>query len=233
LLDAFRGAFEGKPYIHRNSTIGDHIAEWLYEDLFLLGKSKAFTRRINSGEVALNVRNLRVGVLARRGDGTLGELVPGSESVRDRGFIVPRGHIATVEIGVEVKILAKSMIKQIDRVKRDLTGQVAEFRKGGGRPICIGIVGINWASEYHSFEGVKEYDTKGTGSKPHPAREAKAAEERLERDVRPTFDEFLVLRYRATNAPPYPFSWVDEEHSSLAYGALLTRISREYDERFG
>ncbi len=233
LLESFRSAFEGKPYVHRNPTIGDNIAQWIYEDLYHLGKSKTFKRRVEDSEVVLNVRNLRVGVSARRGDGTLGELVPGSKSIVDKGFAVQRGNIATVEIGVEVKILAKSMIKQIDRVKRDLTGQVTEFKKAGGQPICIGIVGINRAEKYHSFEGKNEYDTTGRASKPHPAAEAESAEQHLDRDVRPQFDEFLILRFTATNLPPYPFSWVDPENTALIYGALLTRVSRKYDERFG
>ena len=232
LLDAFRNAFEGKPYFHRNPTIGDRVAQWLYEDLYHLGKSQVLAGRIERKEIVLNVRNLRVGVSARRGDGTLGEAVPGSAPVVDEGFTVARGQVATVDIGVEVKILAKSMIKQIDRVKRDLIGQIAEFKKGGDRPICIGIVGINWATQYHSFEGDKEYDTKGTGARPHPATEAKEAERRLDRDVRPDFDEFLILKFRAKNQPPYAFSWVDGADTALSYGALLTRVSRKYDERF-
>lgn len=35
--------------------------------------------------------------------------------------------MATIEIGVEVKILAKAMIKQIDRVTGDLTKQVGQY----------------------------------------------------------------------------------------------------------
>jgi hypothetical protein len=50
--------------------------------------------------------------------------------------------------------------------------------------------------------------------------------------AKPSFDEFLVLRYRATNAEPYPFSWADLKATELDYGAILTRISREYDRRF-
>jgi hypothetical protein len=42
----------------------------------------------------------------------------------------------------------------------------------------------------------------------------------------------LILRYRATNAAPYPFEWVNREATELDYGAALTRISREYDKRF-
>ena len=62
-----------------------------------------------------------------------------------------RGPIATVEIGVEVKVLAKAMIKQIDRVKNDLRHQVTEFKLGGGSPICIAVVGINQAESMTSY----------------------------------------------------------------------------------
>ncbi len=233
LLEAFRRAFEGKPYLHRDSSVGDRIAQFLYEDLFQLRTSRTLVSRIKSGEVALNSRNERVGIKARRGDGTLGERVPGTKLIVDQGFQVPRGHIATVEIGTKVKVLAKSMIKQFDRVKRDLIGQVAEFKTGGGTPICVGIVGINWAARYHSFDGEKEYDTKGTSLEPHPVKEAEKAGERLEREAKPAFDEFLILRYRATNAEPFPFEWVDEAATAMAYGALLIRVSRKYDQLFG
>ena len=50
--------------------------------------------------------------------------------------------------------------------------------------------------------------------------------------AKPSFDEFLILRYRATNAEPYDFEWVDLPATVLDYGAILTRISREYDRRF-
>jgi hypothetical protein len=197
-----------------------------------LGKSKIFKTRVETREVVLNARNLRVGIPARRGDGTLGELVPGTKTVEDSGFLVSRGHIANVQIGVEVKILAKSMIKQIGRVTNDLQDQVRQFKKGGGKPICIGIVGINHAEHYHSFEGEKEYDTTGTSKSPHPAREAAEAEARLDREAKPDFDEFLFLRYRATNVHPFPFGWIDEERTERDYGALLIRVSRKYDEYF-
>ncbi|MGB8683888.1 MAG: hypothetical protein WCD12_13460 [Candidatus Binatus sp.] len=233
LLDAFRRAFEGKPYLHRNSSIGDRIAQFLYEDLVQLGTSKTLVSRVKSGEVALNSRNLRVGIKARRGDGTFGERVPGTKLIHDKGFDVPRGQIATVEIGAEVKVIAKSMIKQFDRVKRDLTGQVAEFKTGGGTPICVGIVGINWAASYHSFEGEKEYDTKGTSKEPHPIKDAHKTGVRLEHEAKPAFDEFLILRFRATNVEPFPFEWVDESATTTAYGALLIRVSRKYEQLFG
>ena len=233
LLKAFRKAFEGRPYYHRDSSVGDRVALWLYEDLVRLGRSRTLKTRVATCEVVLNARNLRVGIPARRGDGSLGELVPGTKTVKDPEFLVSRGHIANIQIGVEVKILAKSMIKQIGRVTTDLQNQVRQFKKGGGKPICIGIVGINHAEHYHSFEGEKEYDTEGTGSKPHPAREAAEAEARLDREAKPDFDEFLFLRYRATNVHPFPFEWKDEKRTERDYGALLIRVSRKYDEYFG
>jgi hypothetical protein len=50
--------------------------------------------------------------------------------------------------------------------------------------------------------------------------------------AKPSFDEFLVLRFRATNQPPYSFEWLDFDATNLDYGAILTRISREYTRRF-
>jgi predicted RNA methylase len=50
--------------------------------------------------------------------------------------------------------------------------------------------------------------------------------------ARPSFDEFLILRFRASNQPPYSFEWLDLKATSLDYGAILTRISREYNRRF-
>ena len=50
--------------------------------------------------------------------------------------------------------------------------------------------------------------------------------------ARPSFDEFLILRFRASNQPPYLFDWLDLKATSLDYGAILTRISREHNRRF-
>jgi hypothetical protein len=49
----------------------------------------------------------------------------------------------------------------------------------------------------------------------------------------PHFDEFQFLRFRATNVPPYPFEWVDLTETAKEYSAMLIRLSRAYDERFG
>jgi len=52
----------------------------------------------------------------------------------------------------------------------------------------------------------------------------------------PDFDEFLFLRYRATNDPegnpPFPFEWADFTLTNRDYGAIMTRVSIEYEKRF-
>lgn len=243
LLDTFRSLFEGRRYQHRHSGQGDWVSYHLFEDLHALGRSQSLVERIDHRERVLCVANRRQGIEARRGDGTFGELVPGAVPRTTPGFSVARGAVATIEIGAEAKILAKAMIKQIDRVINDLVGQVGQFRQGLGNPICIGIAGINQAEVCTSYEGrvtcpqcghvfARAQLTNGTNH-PHPYQEASEAEARLLARARPAFGEFLILRYRATNAEPYPFEWVDYDRIALDYGAILVRVSREYDARFG
>ncbi|MGH9777097.1 MAG: hypothetical protein ACRD5I_01675, partial [Candidatus Acidiferrales bacterium] len=75
------------------------------------------------------------------------------------------------------------------------------------------------------------FKTTGRDGFLHPAQEAKQAEARLA-EAAGAFDEFLVLRFRATNERPYPFEWVDLEATALDSGAALVRVSRKYEERF-
>lgn len=124
------------------------------------------------------------------------------------------------------------MIKQIDRVITDLRNQVSEFKRGGERPICVGIVGINHASYTVGYQGERSYKTDGKAGGRHPAQEAEEAEQRLRSRVADVFDEFLILRYRATNEAPFSFEWVELTATEQDYGAALLRISREYDRRF-
>ena len=140
--------------------------------------------------------------------------------------------MATVEIGVEVKILAKAMIKQIDRVQSDLAHQAQQFRHraGSSQPICVGIVGINYADVTTSYEGDRSYRTDG-GKYKHPVQEAEQARLRLAAVAR-KYDEFLILKYRARNEPPYSFEWVNQKDTAMEYGAALIRISNEYQRRF-
>lgn len=231
LLRTFRGLFEGRAYLHRKSNLGDLVASQLYEDLVAINKSAKLVERVQRHERVVNVRNIMTGKPGRRGDGTFGELVPAAVAVTEKGMLVARGPVATIEIGAETKILAKAMIKQIDRVISDLINQVNQFKRGGGDPISVGFIGINFAEQYVSFEGRKRWPTDGKKYK-HPIQEASQAEHRLNDKAAPAFDEFQILRFRATNAKPYPFDWIDLGTTELEYSALLTRVSREYDRRF-
>jgi len=231
LLKTFRGLFEGQKYKHRDSSLGDLVASKLYEDMVVLSKSEKLVERVRKHERVVNLANKAVGKISRRGDGTLGELVPAAVAVTEKGWLVARGPVANIEIGAETKILAKAMIKQIDRVIGDLRRQVEEFRKTGGNPICVGIVGVNYSENYTSYEGTVEWPTDGKKHK-HPSQEAPEAERRILLNAAPGFDEFLVLRFRATNVAPYPFNWMDHGTTRNEYSALLLRVSREYDKRF-
>ena len=231
LLETFRRLFDGTKYLHRKSNLGDLVAVEFYEDLVALGKSEKLSSRTAAHDRVINLKNITVGKSARRGDGTLGELVPSAVGIVEKNFVVARGPTANIEIGVESKILAKAMIKQIDRVIGDLQRQVAMFKKHGGNPLCIGFVGINWSNSYTSYEGRRRFPTDGKKYK-HPIQEAADAEVRLRQDALPFFDEFLILNFTATNIRPYPFAWKDYGALELEYNALLTRVSREYDLRF-
>lgn len=204
----------------------------LYEDLVAVGRSEKLLTALNQRSRVLNSGNRRVGVKARRGDGTFGELVPGENPIVDPDYAVARGRIATVEIGTEVKILAKAMIKQIDRVINDLRNQVTEFRRGGGNPISVAVVGINHAKYCVGYEGARAFKTTGRSGYAHPYQEAEEAERRLRTEAQPLFDEFVVLRYIATNESPYPFEWKNHDDTRLDYSAALTRISSRYQQRF-
>jgi hypothetical protein len=231
LLHTFRSLFEGQKYSHRISSLGDKVASCVYEDLLRLGKSEKLLHRVQADERVVNLQNATVGVTRRRGDGTFGELVPGTEAIRFADFVVARGKIATIEIGAETKILAKAMIKQIDRVISDLRRQVEHFKYRNPAVICIALVGVNYAERYTSYEGRRKFATDGRVYK-HPIQEAEEAVRRLLDKVRPEYDEFLGLPFRASNVRPFPFEWVDERRLTEEYAALLTRVSREYDRRF-
>jgi len=227
LLAAFERVFRDNVYLHRVSTIGDSVAVYLYEDLVALDQSARLVSRVRDGELAVNIGNQIKGKKGRRGDGTFGRVVPGQAPLAEPGFIVARGLVANLEIGTEVKISATKLIAQVDRVMNDLTKQANIFKSHNPNAIKVGIVGVNFASTYTGHEGEREFIAKVP-----PAREAAEFARRIEDKVSPHYDELLILRFQATNNPPYEFDWVNAEETEQLYGSSLVRISAQYDRRF-
>jgi hypothetical protein len=149
LLTAFESLFAGKIYRHRDPTQGDRVALELYEDLYTRARSRSTQAKyvigVDNATRVANPKNKTYGKIARRGDGTLGEILHGSVAIRANGFVVQRGPTVITEIGAEVKILAKAMTKQIDRVCGDLEKQVVAFNRHSGArpPISVAIVGVS------------------------------------------------------------------------------------------
>ena len=236
LLEQFEAEMAGQVYRHRVSTVGDRIAAMVYEDLAGMDPehgSKKLVQRLHDRSRVRNTNNTAVGLRSRRPDGAMGELIPGEKFKVAPETLVAMGPAANFEIGVEVKILAKAMIKQIDRVISDLRRQVEHFRHDGPHCITIGIIGVNHADHYVGFEGDRPYPTTAKGGNPHPSQEAEEAIRRVKERAAPDFDEFIVLRFKATNEAPFPFSWVSPAEARQQYGAALVRIARKYDQRFG
>jgi len=237
MLDAFRALFDGHIYRHRSSGQGDLISRELYEDLYNIRRSSKFNSSVDRLQRGLNIGNIRQGISARRGDGTLGELVPGQPVTQVSGSAIARGRVATLDIGVEVKILNKAMIKQINDRIAGLQSQAEYFAKGRdgrrrGNPIAAAIIGLNCAEYTIGYEGDRSYRTDGSGNQPHPNQEVDEVERRLTAEVRPSFDEMVVLRYKATNEAPFAFAWANENEARATYGASLVRIALEFEKRF-
>jgi hypothetical protein len=230
LLTKFEQNFRDGLYLHRNSQLGNRIADYLFDDLFELDPASQFRRDVESGRAALNPKGVSPGLKARRGDGSFGPVVPGHSVQPYPGHIVPVAPTAEIDIGVEVKILAKAMIKQIDRVTSDLCGQAAHFKRKSPDAIAVGFVGLNMAERYVSYEGDRDYPTGGRYG-PHPAQEAPEAERRLLAGAEPCYQEFLVLPFRATNMPPFAFEWVGANRIRDAYASILLRLLRSYERR--
>jgi hypothetical protein len=150
----------------------------------------------------------------------------------DAGYLVGRGAIATVEIGVEVKILAKAMIKQIARVMNDLRNQVIQFRRGGGHPICVAIIGVNQAESTVGYEGDRRHRRPAKPDFYTQFRKLPRPSAGCVPSPHQTYDEFLILQFKATNSAPYPFEWAYYNEIRLDYAAALSRISARYQQRF-
>jgi hypothetical protein len=232
LLDEFENLFSGKFYNHRVYNNGDYVAVGLYEDLLHLKRSPKYARRVAAGTSVVNFSNVSPGIAARRADGTFGQNVPHVDPNVVDGYAVLRGTTATVEIGVEVKIVCKAMLRQIGRVMNDLKEQASELQLKNVDAVRAAVVGVNFAPFYVSFEGDREWRTTGHGKHKHPVQEADEVVSRLRARVAPLYDELLVLPFIATNDPPYDFAWVDSATTQREYGAALVRLSQLYEKRF-
>jgi hypothetical protein len=129
-----------------------------------------------------------------------------------------------------VKILAKSQLKQIDRVTVDLQSSPNSLRKKSSQAITVGIGAVNYSEKYSGVEGTREFPVDRTAAR--AAQEAEETARRLVEQVGPVFDEFLLFKFTATNRPPYPFGWLDAGAVRADYGAALVRIAHLYEQRF-
>ena len=127
------------------------------------------------------------------------------------------------------------MIKQIDRVISDLRKQARQFESVTPGAISVGIVGVNHAEVYRSYEGERFYDKPGrTGVA--PAAEADDAVARLldgTHGAANAYDEFVILDFSAENKGAFPFEWTRRDATTNGYAAALQRVSRAYEQRFG
>ncbi len=224
--------------MHRSSTQGDNICTELFEDLLVRSNARdpksKYSTRVASASRVVNRKNKSYNIPARRGDGLFGEILHGAPAQSVEGFSVMRGPTVATEIGVEMKIIAKAMLKQIGRVIENLNSQVTEFasRTGERPPISVAVVALNHAPVYTSFESAnRPYVTDGKKYR-HPSQEAAETKFRLLAQAKPRYDFFLLLEYIATNVPPYSFSWLDPQSQAEAYNAELTRLAIEYEAKF-
>jgi len=237
LLDRFRSIFEGVVYKHRNSHHGDRLCRELFEDLYEYDPVARFREHCNASRRGISLSNVTEGRKSRRGDGSFGSFVPNEKVVTEEGFHVLRGILASKLIGIEVKILHKSMRKQInDRIQGLVQHAETMARTRDSRSkteaIAIAVIGVNHAKYTIGYEGERAYKTDGTSKFPHPCDEASEIINKIAREIRPSYDETVVLNYSATNERPFEFSWIDEKETSRQYGAVIVRIAEEYARRF-
>jgi hypothetical protein len=226
LLETFRAAFAGTVYVHRNSTIGNRIARELYEDLLAHSISPALSMHVRQGDGVVNRGGKIHGVEVRRNDSLFGRLPAGVVPTSRAPFAIPEGPVAEPRIGCEVKVLAKSQVKQIDRVISDLRTFASRMASLNPKCINVAVVGVNHESDYEGHEGVRTFKHR-LGSE-----EPTIVTARLIENVRRMYDELVIFAFKATNQPPYPFTWLDVGKVELDYGAALTRVGERYEERF-
>lgn len=206
------------------------MAAHLYEDLYERGYSPKLKERVDAAACVLNVAGATRGVKARRGDGTFGAVVPNVHPLREQEFHVLRGPVALTQISVEVKIIATARLAQVGRVINDLEGSAKALKEKSRAAVTVAITGVNYSERYTGFEGERKYPIDRAADRAR--RESEQTCARLEQAVRPAFDELILFMFKATNRPPFPFSWLRASNTEEEYGSALVRIARLYDERF-
>lgn len=228
LLESFKRTFAGAIYKHRDSTLGNRIGRELFEDCLAHQVSHRYGEHARARAVVVNSGGrIHTPKAIRRNDSVLGKPPAGVRVVPAKaGFSVSEGPVAEPRIGCEVKILAKSQQKQIDRVINDLDGFATRMRSLSRKCINVAIVGVNHEPDYEGHEGQRTFKDRLKNREPAKVT-AKLREELLGR-----YDELIILPFKATNQPPYPFSWLSERRVDLDYGAALTRLGELYQQRF-
>jgi hypothetical protein len=229
LLETFRTTFAGTVYKHRNSTLGNKIGRQLFEDLLGHHVSQLYREHVEQGAVVVNVGGrIHTPRAIRRNDSVFGRPPAGARIQQPpSGLRVSEGPVAEPRIGCEVKIIAKSQQKQIDRVISDLEHFASRTKSLNDRAINVAVVGVNQESDYVGHEGDRTFK--------HRLREQEPTSTmvRLHAHLLDRYDELLLLPFRATNQPPsYPFAWADPIRAQLDYGAALTRLGDLYERRF-
>ncbi len=227
LLETFKFAFAGGVYRHRDSTIGNRIARQLFEDLLKHVVSSHYNEHVRDSLGVVNRGGGIHGKAIRRNDSLFGRL-PAGVPVKSPppGLRVAEGPVAEARIACEVKILAKAQQKQIDRVISDLSNFALRMKRLNKNCIKVAIVGVNHEGNYVGYEGRRPFRDRLR------AQEPEIVTAKLRDEVVRDYEEFLILPFRATNQPPYPFRWLYAGRADLDYGAALTRIGELYQRRF-
>ncbi|HWP57337.1 MAG TPA: hypothetical protein VNL14_05580 [Candidatus Acidoferrales bacterium] len=227
LLESFRKTFEGRVYKHRDPTVGNKIGRYFFEDMLDHSVSARYTHHVASrlGVVSIHGK-VQTPRDIRRNDSVFGIPPAGAVLREASGFRVIEGPVAEPRIGCEVKIVAKSQQKQIDRVINDLEGFARRMKRLNRRCINLAVVGVNHESDYVGHEGARSFRHA------LKAQESAKVEQKLRERLIDVYDELLLLSFRATNQPPYPFHWLNPIEVDVAYGAALTRVGAQYQSRF-
>lgn len=228
LLRRLAETFQGKVYRHRSATLGNLIGSELFEDLFEMEVSQSYKARVLNHELVVNTSGrIRNPLKIRRNDSVCGRPPAGIKvrvSAADKH--VSLGPVAEPQIGCEVKILGKSFLKQIDRVINDLVGFRGRMHKRNPNCLNVAVVAVNFEPDYVSYEKDRAYKD------PPRDGEARETSARIINEIGDDYDELIIIPFKATNSPPYPFSLVNEKDTALDYGAVLTRLGAKYNKGF-